>query len=178
MQIHMLEKILSHREALIDQMELGLIDKRGFLTITHEFFEKLNYRPQRGVVKSLDQGLADYQYYNAYAKYHMMLKEELEFKNSRASMQHFNKAMDFYTMKDKVTMNLVILQNYANMEAYYLEMHSKALEGSLIEIVFTDEHRVIFHSKDKRLLYRLEQNGVFKGETRPSIISDYVNTRY
>lgn len=108
----------------------------------------------------------------------MMMGNDCYYRDPYQAKDYHDTAHDQYIKKDAVTLAVVELMAYKDMEAYFVTLASEDLHEELFEIVLTAYKRVIFHSKDKRLLNRLKKNGVFSDELRASKIDDYVNTKY
>ncbi len=166
------------RDELIDALEVGRIDKTEYFEQSLSYLETIGFKPS--VVESLDfdDAVVHYQYFNLMAKYNFMEEEAKCFNQPAQAKRHHDQGFDYYTKKDQVTMRMLELSQYKHLKAYYIVLQSKSLEGQLFEIVFEAESRIVLHSKDKRILYRLTSAGVFEEKIQPSIIHEYVNTRY
>ena len=66
---------------------------------------------------------------------------------------------------------------YKDVEAYFIHMKSKSLEGLIYEIRFNNHEKVVLHSKDRKILYKLKEANCFFDERMASVIDDYVNTK-
>jgi hypothetical protein len=171
------ETFMMRRDELIDQLEAKTLSKADFIEANYrEFVEGV--KPPSTAIRTVEEGIIAYQYYNTKAKKLMIEGDNDYYRDPRYAKQCHDRAHDQYVKKDAVTTAIIDLLGYQNMEAYFVSLQSDELHKELYEIVLTAYHRVIFHSKDKRLLNRLRKNGVFFEEIRPSIIDDYVNTKY
>lgn len=173
-----IEAFYKNRDALIDALEAGTIDKTAYFEESLCFLKELGFKPGDIGGLDFDGAAVHYQYFNLMAKYHFMEEELKIFNQPKQAAKHKEMGFDFYTKKDQVTMRFLELCEYKGIRAYFIAMQSKALEGQLFEIVFEEENRIVLHSKDKRILYRLQSAGVFDENIQPSAIDEYVNTRY
>lgn len=171
------EVFMAERDILIDQLEEKAITKTTFIEDNYDQFVD-GVKPPTTLIKSVEEGIIAYHYYNTKAKKLMMEGNECYYRDTYQAKQLHDLAHDQYLKKDTVTMALVELMNYSDMEAYFVTLQSEDLHKELFEIVLNNYRRVIFHSKDKRLLNRLRKNHVFSEELQASKIDDYVNTKY
>lgn len=176
------EKILSefikNRDFLIDSMEQGLINKQEYIQKSYEYINENNLKPFEDDNYSIEKAVLNYQIYNTLAKYSMMGYEDNKFKNPSYAKKLFNTSLNYYELKDKGTMKLSEFVSYENLKAYFVNVQSEGLRGELFEVVLESFDRAVFHSMDKRLLYRLRNNGVFDEKIQVSIIDKYVNSKY
>lgn len=173
-----IEAFYKNRDEMIDALEMGTVDKVSYFEKSLSYLEEIGFKPQPVETLNFDGAVIHYQYFNLMAKYHFMEEEAKCFNQPSQAQKHHELGYDYYTKKDQVSMRLLELVNYENVKAYYIAMQSKSLEGQLFEIVFINESRIVLHSKDKRILYRLTSAGVFENQIQPSVIHEYVNTRY
>lgn len=173
----LIEAFYDNRDKLIDSLESGAIDKISFFEENLAFFKDQNFRPKATEKLTFDEAVIHYQYYNLMAKWHLMMADDYGMGRQDSDRERL-KAGEYYTKKDLVSMQLVALSNYEGIKAYFIQMQSKSMEGELYEVYFTEVSRLILHSKDKRLLNRLKQAGVFDENLQASAIDAYVNTRY
>lgn len=173
----LIEAFYENRDLLIDALETGKIDKISFFEDNLAFFKAQNFKPKNTDRLNFDEAVIHYQYYNLMAKWHLMLADDYGVSLNEREKQR-DRAGEFYTRKDQVSLKLLELCSYEGVKAYFIEMQSKTMEGELFEVYFTHVSRLILHSKDKRLLNRLRQAGVFEEALQPSAIDTYVNTRY
>ncbi len=168
---------MAERDILIDQLEEKAITKTIYIEDNYDQFVD-GVKPPTTVIKSVEEGIVAYHYYNTKAKKLMMEGNDCYYRDTYRAKQLHDLAHDQYLKKDTVTMALVELMNYSEMEAYFVTLQSEELNKELFEIILTGYRRVIFHSKDKRLLNRLRKNGVFSEKFQASKIDHYVNTKY
>lgn len=168
---------MAERDLLIDQLEDKSISKIQYIEENYERFVE-GVKPPSTQIKSVEEGIVAYHYYNTKAKKMMMMGNDCYYRDPYQAKDYHDTAHDQYIKKDTVTLGVVELMDYKDMEAYFVTLASEDLHEELFEIVLTGYKRVIFHSKDKRLLNRLKKNGVFSDELRASKIDDYVNTKY
>lgn len=173
-----MEAFYKNRDQLIDALEVGQIDKATYFEDSLAYLKAIGFKPGKIENQDFDHAVVHYQYYNLMAKFHFMEEEIKCFNQPKAAQKHHDMGHDFYIKKDQTTMRLLELCDYKGIKAYYIQMQSKALEGSLFEVVFLDESRIVLHSRDKRILYRLTSAGVFSDQIQESTIHEYVNTRY
>jgi hypothetical protein len=173
-----IEAFYKKRDYLIDALEAGDLDKAAYFEESMAYLKEINFKPQPVDTLDFDSAVIHYQYFNLMAKMNFVEQEAKTFNQPEQAQKHHDTGFDFYTKKDQVSMRLLELVNYKGLKAYYITMQSKSLEGKLFEILFEDESRIVLHSRDKRILYRLTTAGVFDDQIQPSIIHDYVNTRY
>lgn len=172
-----LKKFIDHRNYLINRLEADEIDKTEFIEMNAEYFKDGEHCPIK-TIKTVDEGIFNYQYYNSKAKMSMLKSNELEFRNPRQSQKYYDDCFDFYYKKDRVTEEILELVKYKNVEAYFIKLNSQDLHGELFEILLLDHHRAILHSKCKRILNRLKKAGVFCEDCKKSAICEYINTKY
>lgn len=170
-------QFIDSRNQLIEKLEKKEITKTEFIEENYGYFLNCDIEPV-DEPQSIEQGIFNYQYYNIMAKYSFLMKNELEFRNPHEAANYNEQAFNFYKMKDKATLAMIELVNYENVEAYYVDLLSSELEGKLFEVIIKGVEKAVFHSKDKRILNRLEKNGVFNPDKKKSVIHDYVNTKY
>ena len=165
----------SKRLELIERLEVGELDKETFILENYRLIG--SYMPQNFNVDSVEEGVVKYHCFNTKAKKLMLEADELEFRDPRKSDRLKENAYEFYVKKDKITLAMLEHVDYKDVSAYFINMNSKYLEGSIYEISFKAHDRVILHSRDRRILYKLKCAGCFDEEPRDSIIRDYVNTK-
>lgn len=173
-----IEAFYANRDFLIDALEAGKIDKTEYFEESLKFLKDIGFKPQEVSTLDFDGAAMHYQYFNLMAKYHFMQGELKVFNQPKEAARQQDLGFDFYTKKDQVTLRFLELSEYKDIRAYYIALQSKALEGQLFEIIFEKENRIVLHSKDKRILYKLKDAGVFDERLQPSAIDEYVNTRY
>ena len=171
------DAFMAERDILIDQLEEKVITKTTFIEDNFEQFVD-GVKPPTTEIKTVEEGIIAYHYYNTKAKILMMQGNDCYFRDAYQAKHLHGLAHDQYLKKDTVTMALVEVLHYENMEAYFVTLESEELNEELFEIVLTNYRRIIFHSKDKRLLNRLRKNGVFSEVLQASKIDHYVNSKY
>lgn len=168
-------QLCDRRLELIDHLETGLLNKEDFITENYAMMCKLS-----GVgfeVNSVEEGVLKYHYFNTMAKKQMLDADASEFRDPKLSSKLREKAYDLYLKKDKVTLNLLEFVEYQSIEAYFIHMNSKSLEGLIYEIRFNDHEKVVLHSKDRKILFKLKEANCFFDERKASVVNDYVNTK-
>jgi len=166
-----------NRDNLIDKLESGEIDKTEFIVANHEFFIANNMEPYEEIV-DFSEGLYNYQYYNTMAKYLKMKSKELKYKDPFVAFEHKKEAYKYYHKKERVTRKLVDLYGDGKLEAYYIDIDSKSLQGNLFEIVFLEYDRVVLHSKDKVVYNKINSMKKFNKKYKKSVIDEYINSLY
>ena len=124
---------------------------------------------------TVEKGIYNYQYYNILAKYHNYAANEYKGKNKKKYSFELNKANNYYSEKDKTTMEILKLLKFENIESYYITMFSNRLKNNIFEIVLLDYEKAIFHSMNEKILKELKNNGVFSNIEKKSKIDSYVN---
>ncbi len=175
----MFTDFFAKRSDIIQKYARGEISKKEFMEENYTLIRRSSIRPFLRI-DTYEKGMYNYQYYNVLAKYYNMLAHEAKDfrRNQRQYNDYLNKSNNFYHEKDKSTLGLLEYLNYEGVEAYYIDMESKRLEGELYEIVLLDYEEAVFHSKAKWLLEELKEAGIFKERQKPSIIDSYINSRY
>lgn len=173
-----LERFIAGRDRLIDSLEAGEMDKSAYLEAQYCALMELGAIPRKGVLKSLEEGLFNYQYYNVLAKRERIQSKDEEFRNPEASRRHRNQADRHYALKDKETVKILELLNYQHVSAYFIETPARFLNGKLIEIIIETYDRAVFHTADEGIINRLVRAGVFAEGTQPSVIQSYIESDY
>lgn len=170
---------LRHRDDMIDRLEQGVLDKTGFIEDTYSYIMNNGLKPVR-IVKHdcMRTGLYNYQFFNTLAKQSLIQSDACRYRDRNQSQELYRKGHDCYVKKEQALRELLECLDYEGVEAYFLEMDSRDLEGELFEIIIPSYDRAVFHSKDLLTLSRLRRNGVFIEEKRPSVISKYINRKY
>lgn len=172
-----LDKFISYRNGLIDKLETEEINKMQFIRKNYEYISKYNINPYSDI-ENVSQGILAYQYFNSTAKYLLSKAFEIELKSPRKAYELREDAFENYVYKNNVIKKVLELVNYINVEAFFIKMNSKALEGELFEIILKDYEKLIFHTKDQLILNRLKKNNCFLDEVKESVISEYINKKY
>lgn len=168
-----------NRSSLIIQYSNGDITKKEFLEYNFDFVQEMNVKPFSRI-DSFEKGMYNYQYYNVLAKYYTMLAKDIrrDGKHSKYYTYYKNMGNEYYHQKDRATLQLLRFLEFKNVEAYFIQVESKFLQGKLYEIVLLDYKEAIFHSKSYWLLEILKKEGVFIEGKKKSLIEDYINERY
>lgn len=173
------EAFFKNRSSLIVQFREGEITKKQFLENNYDLVRKMNLRPFLRI-DNYEMGMYNYQYYNVLAKYFTMLAKDI--KNTRKHQRYYNyylnKGNNYYNEKDKAALDLLEFLEFKGVEAYFIQMESRSLNGKLYEIVLLDYQEAIFHSKSTWLLGKLREEGVFQEGQKVSIIDGYINETY
>ncbi len=173
------EAFFKNRSSLIIQFREGEITKKQFLENNYDLVRRMNLRPFLRI-DNYEMGMYNYQYYNVLAKYFTMLAKET--KNTRKHQRYYNyylnKGNNYYNEKDKAALDLLEFLEFKGIEAYFIKMESRSLNGKLFEIVLMDYEEAIFHSKSTWLLKRLRKEGIFEEIQKVSIIDRYINETY
>ncbi|PAB60664.1 DUF6648 family protein [Anaeromicrobium sediminis] len=174
------KQFFENREYLIAQFKKGDLTKREFIEEHFYFIQRLNLKPFKYRIDSFEKGLYNYQYYNMLAKYNYMKSKDKKIIEKHPTMaQEFRrKANHFYMQKDKSTLKLLRYLEFENVEAYYIKVKSKELDGKLFEIVLKDYDNVILHSISPWLADELRNEWVFEDKKKKSLIDKYINERY
>lgn len=173
------EDFFEHRSFLIMQYSQGDLSKKEFIKKNFDYLILRNMVPYVKV-DSYEKGMYNYQYYNIMAKYYKGLAREVfkTKKHTRYYNYYMNLANKFYEEKDRSILSILKVEEFKNMDAYYIKCQSKALQNLLYEIVLTKHKEAIFHSKAKWLLNILEDENIFEDTTKKSIIDNYINEKY
>lgn len=170
------EAFIDFRNMIIDRLEKNEITKEEFIIENYEYIKDFMVNPYEEV-KTIKEGIFKYQFFNSNAKYCFLKSHELEHKAPRRAYNYREDGFQNYRYKDNVIKEILELIAYKNVKAYFIEMDSEFLNGELYEIVLEDYNKVIFHTKDLLILNRLKNNKCFIDEIRPSVISNYINSR-
>lgn len=169
----------SWRKESIDLLDESKIDKDEFLDLNYNFIRKLELKPFAQIDK-LQQAIYNYQYYNIMAK--KCNCEAKLYQNIKKKKKNYTKLINdrenFYYLKDLATQRLLEIIDYKNLESYFISLKSKRLQGCIFEINVLNIEKLVLHSKNKRILEKLKDKGVFCDEARASIIDSYVNKSY
>lgn len=173
------DRFFERRSYLIMQYTNGDISKREFLVSNYNYFISENVKPFIKV-DSYEKGMYNYQYYNGMAKYYRMLAKEVRYSNKHNKYYNYylNLGNKYYHQKDNSILSILKIQNFSNVDSYFIKCDSDKLENNLYEIVLGDKKEAIFHSMSKWLLDILKENHVFCDKKRKSLIDEYINERY
>lgn len=175
--IEKLKKFAEKRIDFIDKLDLGQVTKEEFIEKNYDYIQTLNLGRLSYDVNSAEEGIFKYYYWNIIAKKNMLLANEYEYKNPSKSRRYKEDAFDSYSKKDIIILNMLECLKYKDVEGYFIEMDSKALNGTIYEINLSKLDKVILHSKSKKVLNKLINNGVFNEKVQKSQIDNYINTK-
>ncbi len=170
-----IERYFRYRQSLIDQYVKGDMTKREYLQANYEAVVYNDIKPFKNIDTVL-KGLFNYQYYNARAK-EKKQASTIHDMDYDEKIEYLDSCNYFYSRKDKATMRVLKLLDYKGVEAYFVKVHSKELNGKLFEMILT-EYDMILHSTNELILKNLKEEGVFSDGCRKSVIDGYINQRY
>ncbi|NLY44215.1 MAG: hypothetical protein GX066_09700 [Clostridiaceae bacterium] len=176
MQKNIFDVFFENRQSLIDQYNKGDLTKEEFIERNYYFIQSINAKPFKKI-DNIKKGLFNYQYYNMIAKYYQKRAHESPM-GSLHKKDFMEKANYYYSKKDAITMKILELLDYRNIDAYYVKVRSENLKNKLFEIVLLDYENVILHSKNEKILKKLIEEGVFRNEKHKSVIDSYINQKY
>ncbi|WP_242491851.1 DUF6648 family protein [Miniphocaeibacter massiliensis] len=169
-----IKSFIEKRNTLINKLDSKEIDKNEFLVLNYQMVDKLSMKPFLKI-DTVEKGIYNYQYYNILAKYHNYRANDYKGKNKKKYNVEINKSSNYYSEKDKVTIEILRLINFENVESYYITMFSSRLKNNIFEIVLLDYEKAIFHSMNNIILQELKKNKVFSNIEKLSKIDSYVN---
>lgn len=167
--------LYEQRCLLIQALEKGEIDKETFIQENYKLISDIKHVDLE--VSSMEEGLLKYHYFNTMAKMKMIEADEIEFRDPATYQRLKNMAYAYYQKKEQVTYAFIKYKDFKNMHAYFIDLNSKALNGSIFEIVLEDAAYAVLHSKDKKILNLLKKAACFEECIKPSVIHTYVNTK-
>lgn len=166
--------MLKQRNSLIDALTEGVLSKDQFLEENYRLIERLRMKPFQ-VLSHFEYGLYNYQYYNTMAKY--FLRKKYQTHSKRREKECDAAVRNFYFQKDRCI--LQILDAFREgIEAYPVDVRSLRLQHQLIEIVYTEQEKVIFHTINPQIKQRLIAMGVYSDCCRQSKIHAYINQTF
>jgi hypothetical protein len=177
MQNDKLDELILYRNELIEKLETREITKTDFIKANYEYISNYKISPY-AKIENIQKGVLAYQYFNSTAKYLLSKAFDIELKNPKKAYEIRENGFENYNYKNNIIKKVLEIVNYKNVEAFFVKMNSKALEGELFEIVLKDYEKVIFHTRDKLILNRLKKNGCFIDGIRDSLIDEYINKKY
>jgi len=172
-----LNEFIQYRNELIEKLEKKQISKSEFIKKNYEYVSQFKISPYADI-KSVSNGVMAYQYFNSNAKYLLSKAFDIELKNPKKAYEIKEEGFENYDYKNNIIKKVLEIVEYKNVEAFFVKMNSKALEGELFEIVLKDYEKVIFHTKDRLILNRLKKNGCFLEGIKNSLIDEYINKKY
>ncbi len=165
------------RNELIDLLDEGSITKQEFISKNNTLIESFNLRPIINI-KTVNEGIFNYQYYNSKAKQYNTLANKYKNKNAKKYNLALNKCRNYYLEKDNTILKILELIEYKNVEAYYIDILSYRMRGNLFEVVLKDYEKMIFHTINTKIRDKLIEHGVFDQVRKKSLIDSYVNKGY
>ncbi|MDD4297407.1 MAG: hypothetical protein PHC69_10715 [Ruminiclostridium sp.] len=188
------ERFLRLRQSLLIQYKMGDLTKNEFIEENFNTIESLGIKPFKRI-DNIKKAIYNYQYYNVLAKFYYRQSRDFP-AGSKQRNSYLAQSDNFYYEKDKVTMSLLKLLDYRNIDAYFVKVKSKKLQDKLFEIVIYDpdvlieintlsipyggpeSDNVVLHSKNTAILKRLREENVFHDEKKRSITDSYINQKY
>jgi len=188
------ERFLRLRQSLLIQYKMGDLTKNEFIEENFNTIESLGIKPFKRI-DNIKKAIYNYQYYNVLAKFYYRQSRDFPI-GSKQRNSYLAQSDSFYYEKDKVTMSLLKLLDYRNIDAYFVKVKSKKLQDKLFEIVIYDpdvlieintlsipyggpeSDNVVLHSKNTAILKRLREENVFYDEKKRSITDSYINQKY
>jgi len=173
---------------------MGDLTKNEFIEANFNTIESLGIKPFKRI-DNVKKAIYNYQYYNVLAKYYYRLSRDYP-DGSRQRASLIAQSNNYYYEKDKVTMKLLHLLDFRNVEAYFVKVKSRKLQDKLFEIVIRDPDvlfeintlsfsrsgmeadDLVLHSKNPIILKRLREEGVFLDEKKRSVTDSYINQKY
>lgn len=169
-----LEEFIDLRTKYIEMLDNKLITKSEFNHKNNEIFYKINLRPFT-VLDSFNKALYNYNYYNSKAKLFLEEEKRLNNQNKKRAKIAQNNKNNCYYHKDLSIIAMLNLEDSDNIEAYYIDMHSKSLNQQIFEIFFKDKEKIILHTKNDKIKNILIEKNIFLFEVRVSLIETYIN---
>lgn len=168
---------LEQRNHIIEQLDCCSLTKEEFLEENVRLLQVHNMRPY-GVIRTFEEGMLNYQYYNTMAKLEQRAHEcARTMGRQREALFHSNKRDNYYCEKDKALLGLLLATAFLDVEAYYITVHSKRLQGQVFEVVIKSREKAVFHSMNKKIRSALCDAGCFQKDCKTSCIDTYVNDR-
>lgn len=170
-----LEKFIELRNKYISLLEENKISKYEFNLKNHEIFKVINLRPFK-VLDSFDKALYNYNYYNSKAKMELEnFKNYKSLKNEKKAKIANNNKLNNYYHKDEAIKIMIELEKPEFINAYYIDIYSKALNSKIFEIVFFNKDKIILHTQNEEIKEKLIELNCFDFKKRKSLISSYIN---
>lgn len=194
MALNKFDRFLRHRQSLLFQYKMGDLTKNEFIEENFYTLENLGIEPFKRV-DNIKKAIYNYQYYNVMAKFYYKEAKTCPL-GSKQRNSYLSQSNSYYHEKDMVTMTLLKLLDYQNVDAYFVKVKSKKLQNKLFEIVIRDPDvlfeintlstphggmdadDLILHSKNTTILKRLREEGVFRDEKMKSLTDSYINQKY
>ena len=188
------ERFLQHRQSLLYQYKMGDLTKNEFIEENFYTIERLGIEPFKKI-DNIKKAIYNYQYYNVLAKFYYRQAKDFPI-GSKQRNSYLDQSNGYYYEKDLVTMTLLKLLDFKNVDAYFVNVKSKKLQNKLFEIVISDPDvlydintlsvpfggmeadDLILHSKNARILGMLREAGVFCDKKMTSLTDSYINQKY
>lgn len=165
------------RNELIDKLNDKKISKTEFIEENNLLIYRSNIRPF-AIIKSVDEGLYNYQYYNLKAKEYNSLANKYKYKKNKKYQIAIGKCRNYYAQKDISIAKILDIIDYKNIDAYMIDVLSNRMKDELYEIVLKDFEKMIFHTINKDIKKELIRRKIFDENPRKSLIDSYVNQGY
>lgn len=170
-----IDLLCEKRKSLIMALEQGELNKEGFIKENFKMIQAIKRVDM--YVTTPEEGIIKYHYFNTMAKMKMMDADVYEYRSPEIYRKYQDEAHQFYHKKEQITHGLLELLEFKGVSAYFINMKSHHLRGTVFEIVIDDFDYGILHSKDRKILNKLKLSGCFCEEQRDSLIDQYVNTK-
>lgn len=168
-----LRRVLAERNRLIDKLDRRLLTKEEFHSENYRTLCRWQMKPYP-VIRSLEEGIYNYQYYNTLAKEWQRRAGCAPEKNRTRFVREIR---NFFCMKDACILQMLQLDQNERIEAYFVHTASIGLRNRLLEIVYPDREKIVLHTLSPDILQTVQRMGVFTTIIRRSRIHDYINTR-
>lgn len=165
------------RNELIDLLDMGKLSKKDFISKNNSLIGTFNLRPFI-TIKTVNEGIFNYQYYNSKAKEFNILANKYKNKKQKKYNEYLNKCRNYYLQKDNTILKILELIDFKNVEAYYIDILSYRMRDNLYEIVLKDYEKMIFHTVNEKIKAKLVEHNVFNPVKKTSLIDSYVNEGY
>lgn len=194
MALNKFDKFLQHRQSLLYQYKMGDLTKNEFIEENFYAIESLGIQPFKKI-DNIKKAIYNYQYYNVLAKFYYRQAKDYPM-GSKQWKQYHEQSNSYYHEKDMVTLTLLRLLDFKNVDAYFVNVRSKKLQNKLFEIVIRDPDvlleintlsrpfggmeadDLILHSKNPFILNKLREEGVFRDKKQTSLTDSYINQKY
>ena len=176
MRINKFDEFLLNRKNLIDQFNKGDLSKEEFIESNYNFVHSLDIKPFQKI-DNIKKAIFNYQYYNVLAKYYQKKAHDLP-KFHAARNDFFSLSEGYYQQKDNVTLKLLKVIDFKDVQSYFVRVNSPNLKKKLIEIVIDDYETLVLHTTSERVLESLIRENVFSDKLRDSLVDEYINRKY
>ncbi len=172
-----LDMFSKHRLALINELELGQIDKCQYIEATLAFYKDCQIDEPESI-DNVDQGLYYYQYYNSLAKSEQIKYRELVKVDIFTAIEHRDNSSYYYGLKDNITKKILKLLKKEEVSAYYVKTNSRKLNQKLVEIVLVEREKTVLHTLNKKIIRYLDNRNLLLAGHKFSVIEQYINETY